>query len=225
MQGNPFLRIQDSWNALVRGPSYIRSGGFNIFTHGFLDAHFTARGKHGAFTRLIYDLKEHGTIGFGIDQNTAIVMNDENSFRVAGTGGVYIIDVGSATRGSDYASNNGRWAIKNVRVFYLTAGDRYYFRSRNIYYASGKRRNEGNYVWAKYSADIFSREMFTLLSRGFFNANRATRTYGYTSELNPRYRVDFFKRSNSYSMVGNVNGVSKMSYANLYIDIYCMTNC
>jgi len=225
MQDNPFLKIQDSWNALVYGPNYIKSGGFGIFNHGFLDVHFSTRGKHGAFARLIYDLRSYGTIGFGIDQDTAMVMDNENSFRVAGTGAVYIIDVGSATKGSTSSSNNGRWAVRNVKVFYLTAGDRYYFNSRTIAFASGKRANAGNYVYAKYTADIFSSNMFTYLSRGFFNANRSTSTYGYTSELYPRYRINFFKKSNSRSYVGTVNGVSKMSYANLYIDIYCMRNC
>ena len=225
MQDNPFLKIQDSWNALVYGPRYIRSGGFGLFNHGFLDVHFSTRGKHGAFARLIYDLRSYGTIGFGIDQDTAMVMNDDYSFKVVGKGAVYIIDVGQAIKGSTSSSNNGRWAVRNVKVFYLTAGDRYYFRSRNIYFASGKKLNAGNYVWAKYSADIFSQEMFTYLSRGFFNANRASRTYGYTTEINPRYRIDFRKKSNSKSYVGRVNGVSKMSYVNLYIDIYCMTNC
>jgi len=224
MQGNPFLKIQDSWNALVRGPNYYGNGGFNLFRHGFLDVHFSTRGKQGAFTRLIYDLRSYGRIGFGIDEDTAIVMDNENSFRVAGTGGVYIIDVGSAYRGSAYAVNNGRWAIRNVRVFYLTAGDRYNFNTKTITF-SGKRRNSGNNVSARSSSDIFSNNMFTSITRGFFNANRSTQTYGVTSEIRPRYRINFFKRANSRSYVGRVNGVSKLSYGNLFMDIYCNRNC
>ena len=225
MQSNPFLKIQDSWNALVYGPNYIGAGGFGIFNHGFLDVHFSTRGRHGAFARLIYDFRSYGTIGFGIDQDTAIVMDNENSFRVAGTGAVYIFDVGSAIKGSTSSSNHGRWAVRNIRVFYLTAGDRYYFNTGMISFASGKKVNAGNNVSAKYTADIFSDNAFTSLSTRFFNANRSTSTYGYTSELYPRYRVNLFKKSNSRSYVRKTNGVSKMSYANLYIDIYCMSNC
>jgi len=224
LQANPVLQIQDSWNALVYGPIYA-SRGMSIFNHGFLDVHFSTRGRHGAFTRLIWDKKTYGTMGFGIDQNTAMVMQDENSFTVAGTAGVYMIDVSVATAGSAYAVNNGRWALENVRVFYLTDGDSYNFNTRTITLARGKAKNAGNDVYAKYSADIFSDDMFTLLTTGFFNASLSTSTYGYTTETDPRYRINFRKTSISSSYVGTVNGVSKMSYVYLYMDIYCSENC
>jgi len=223
-QTTPVLQIQDSWNALVYGPIYA-SQGFSIFPHGFLDVHFSTRGRIGAFTRLIYDKKSLATIGFGVDQDTAMVLSSDTSFSVVGTAGVYIIDVGSAVKGSTSTTNKNQWAIRSVRVHYLTSGDGYNYGTKVITLARGKTRNLGKKVSATYSNDIFADSSFTTIAKSLFASSTATSTYGITSEIDPEYRVNLRKTSVSEAFSGTINGVAYTSFINLYIDIYCYKNC
>jgi len=225
LQDNPFLMIQDSWSALSKNIAFYRNGGFGIFNQGFLDVHFNTRAKQGAFSRLIYDQRTHGSVGYGIDEDTAMLITTDANFRVIGTGSVYVFDVDYAKAGSTKASNNGRWALQDIKVIKLTRGDRYTYKGKAILFGSGKPRNYGNAVYAKYSADIFSSNMFSTLTVGFFNANLSTTAYGYTSETNPRYRLDFKKKSTSRMYKGTVNGALLTSYMSMYMDIYCFQNC
>ncbi len=219
MQANPVPGTKSSYNSLLSGSSYY-SRGYGIFTHGFIEVHFTNRGRVGSFTRLVQDLRSYNTIGFGVDQNTAMVMNGEGSFQVQGTQGVYVIDVSSATKGSDHSSNKGRWAIKNVKVSYLTDGDSFSFGSRTISFASNKSKVKETGVAARTSGNIFASGAFTSVTTSLFKS-RAETTIADTSQSHPEYRFDFRESSNSVAYQSG----SRLSYRGLYMDIYCLKNC
>jgi len=220
LQKTPVLQIQDSWNALVNGPRYVAQAGLGIFTKGFFDAHFSTRGRMGVFTRNIWD--KGGSIGFGVDQDTAMVMDTTSSFTVTGVAGVFIVDVSDAIKGSLYSSNKNRWALRNVKVSYLTSGDGYTFSSNSVKISTSKSRFTGSTnSAAKYSSDIFSTDGFTTITTGLFRSKTSTKTYGLTTETKPQYRLDFTKKSDSRAYISG----SKISYVNLYMDIYCVKNC
>ena len=202
----------------------MKEGGLGLFEHGFLDVHFTQRGRHGSFTRLIFDLQKNGKIGFGIDENTAMVMQDNESFKVVGAGGVYIIDVSSAKKKSGQEKSK-RWSVEDVRVFYLTEGDSFNFNTRHFKFAKGKIINNGIEKHAKVSKDIFNNDAFTKVTTDLFNSKLSESTYGLSSETKARYRLDFRKTAVSEGLIGEINGTVYQSYANLFMDIYCVKNC
>ena len=220
LQSTPIPGLRSSYSSLTRGPDYIRNGGFGVFTHGFLGVHFTNRGRVGSMTRLIQDLRGSSTIGFGVDQNTAMVMNGESSFQVQGTQGVYVIDVRNAVRGSTHSSNRNRWAVRNVKVSYLTDGDVFYFGSRSISFASNKSRVRETGVAARSSSNIFAPGAFTSVTTSLLRSRSET-TIGDTSQSRPKYRFDFRETSNSVAYASG----SRLSYRNLYMDVYCLRNC
>jgi len=220
MQSGPIPGTRSSFSSLTRGPDYIRNGGMSLFNQGFIGVHFTNRGRVGHLTRMVQDLRGTSTIGFGVDQNTAMIMNGERSFRVEGTQGVYVIDVRNAVRGSTHASNRGRWAIRNVRVSYLTDGDSFNFGSRTVSFAGNKSRVRETGVAARRSGNIFASGAFTSVTTSLFRS-RAETTIGETSQSRPEYRFDFRETANSVAYASG----SRLSYRGLLMDIYCIRNC
>lgn len=86
---------QTSWETLVNGPAYQPDAGLGLFKNGFVDTHFSEQGRYGNLLRLVYDLRAYSKIGFGIDENTAMLVQG-SKFEVLGSGGVYIFDVSNA---------------------------------------------------------------------------------------------------------------------------------
>ncbi len=92
------------------------------------DQHFRQRDRLG---RLIYLIAAHpGLLGVGVDENTAAIVEDEESITVAGTGAVTIVD-GSGIESTDVADakKGGPVAVSNVRIHILTAGCSYHITS------------------------------------------------------------------------------------------------
>lgn len=64
--------------------------GLGLINDVIIDQHFAQRGRIG---RLLVGIAENpGVLGVGIDEDTAIVINYNKSFKVIGSGAVYIID-------------------------------------------------------------------------------------------------------------------------------------
>lgn len=99
------------------------AGGHGFFKYGVLDSHFSQRTREG---RLVRATKESGMdYGFGVDENTALVVgkpaaNGGTTMSVLGAGGVFVVDVRSATASG---ATNGNYAINGVKVHYLVQGD------------------------------------------------------------------------------------------------------
>jgi len=85
------------------------------------DQHFRQKDRLG---RLLYLIAAHpGLLGVGIDENTAAIVEDENSIAVFGTGAVTIVD-GSEITATNVAEvgSGGAVAASNIRVHVLTNG-------------------------------------------------------------------------------------------------------
>jgi len=223
----PVPGARTSYNTLVNGPTFIATKGFDLFSYGFLDVHVNARSRQGRLTRVLRDYRSYGRLGFGIDEDTAMVLQDEK-FQVLGTNGVLVLDVYSASSATGNDDDNGRWAVKSARGTYLTTGDRYNITSRIVTIPSYKKRltsETENDVYAKMTYDIFTPGMFGTLTTRLFLAELSDSTYGYTEETDPRYRVDFRKTSSSYGYMGEQDGTTHITYLNLMMDMYCYSNC
>jgi len=220
MQSTPVRSMRESWSALVYGSTYAARAGLGLFNAGIMDVHFSTRGRLGALARFVYDYQSSSTIGFGVDQDTAFVTTDDDLFEVVGTSGVSIIDVSEASKYSP-DGNGKRWAIRNVKVSYLTDGDSYYASSGEIVFADDKSELEGSdSVTPRTTSNVFGDGAFISVARSLFSSSE-TETSGTTMESKPRYEIDFRKEDDS---VGYSSG-SLISFRNLYVDIYCVLNC
>jgi cyanophycinase len=120
MMSEPMILGGTSLEALIHGPSSAAGKpgvplgkGLGFFSHGLVDQHFLKRGRLG---RLLVAMFASGhERGFGIDENTAMVV-EGRSLRVVGERGMLLIER-SAGASADEAGFRG------VSVSYLDDGD------------------------------------------------------------------------------------------------------
>ena len=94
--------------------------GLGFFRGGIIDQHFNqSRGRLGRLARAVAEKKVR--FGFGIDENTAMIVGPEGAIEVAGRGCVTIVDAGAAVY--DDAPLGCR--IRGLRLSCLEAGDRF----------------------------------------------------------------------------------------------------
>ncbi len=95
--------------------------GFGFMDQVIIDQHFAARKRHN---RLICVVLEHPTLpGIGIDEDTAILVYPDNTFRVYGEGTVIVYDARQAA--AIRHNEKGVLAARNIKMDLLVAGDRY----------------------------------------------------------------------------------------------------
>jgi hypothetical protein len=104
------------------------SPGLGLFPAALADQHFLARGRFGRLLVAI-DALDQFDLAFGIDENTALVVDGERTWAV-GASGVVVID----ERGS---RREGR-ALLGARVHLLGTGDQFDLGSRRVTPAAGK---------------------------------------------------------------------------------------
>ena len=125
------------------------SRGLGFFTAALADQHFLARGRIGRLIVAIHELPEFD-LGFGIDENTALVVEGEKVWPV-GASSVVVLD----ERG---AQSSGR-SVNGLRLHVLSTGDSYDVTRRAVTIGEGKTAlTEGGAVSAP--ADPFARWEF-----------------------------------------------------------------
>ena len=241
----PMVTGGESYNALRYGSytsinpnypddlSYDSLGGFGLFKYGLIDTHFSERGRQGRIVRLASDTSK--TMAYGVDENTALVVTDADTtsanMQVIGQNGVFIFDLGSATKGT-----GTYWSISNVKTTYLTDGDGFNPNSKTPSIATWKTALAGRERYAtpvSPTRDIFSspnnsttsgrrnpRE-FVRVSTDLFDS-RGTSTTGQSYETGPIFEAKLSKSSSlgSAGYQGTKNSVSYISYKNLRVDLY-----
>jgi len=132
------------------GQGVLVTKGLGLFPHGLVDQHFNARARIG---RLVMTLmgnkkegsqefgdKKGGSLGFGIDENTALIYNSkQDRMIVAGAAGVTILNTANAR--IFYAQNLP--VIENISLSYLEEGDSYDFTTGIVMPAEGKQSTKG----------------------------------------------------------------------------------
>jgi cyanophycinase len=123
MQSDPMLLGGASLDSLTIGlvddpdtPGLSLGPGLGFFEHGLVDQHFIERARIG---RLVAGLRQTGQrFGFGIDENTAMLVRD-GTIDVIGETGLVVVDM---TR----ARNDTRaGTVSGIRLSYLDDGDRF----------------------------------------------------------------------------------------------------
>ena len=110
--------------------------GLGFATESFIvDQHFLARGRIG---RLLPVMVERGfTVGLGVDENTAAIVNGE-SIEAIGASGVLLIELDQADR----TPGRKPFALRNARLSLLGDGDRVDLRTRTVTPSANKRAGQ-----------------------------------------------------------------------------------
>ena len=88
MMGNSMILTGDS-DENPRFGSVEMAPGTDLIVGCMVDTHFSQRGRHGRLLTAVAHYPQD--IGFGIDENTAVIV-DKNQFKVIGEGSVTVID-------------------------------------------------------------------------------------------------------------------------------------
>jgi cyanophycinase len=114
--------------------------GLGFFPCGIVDQHFIVRARFGRLSLAVMTSKEQGNLGFGVDENTALVYHGkENRITVAGASGVTLLNASGAR--ISYIQNLP--VIENLSVSYLEEGDSWDAATGIITPAEGKQPTKG----------------------------------------------------------------------------------
>lgn len=96
--------------------------GLALISNVVIDSHFAQRGRMG---RLLGAVSQNPrNLGLGIDEDTAILVETDNKFRVLGSGAVYVLDGSTVTYSSLSQENpEGILTIHNVKLHVLGEND------------------------------------------------------------------------------------------------------
>ena len=105
--------------------------GLGLIHDVVVDQHFAERGRLG---RLLGAIAQNPRqLGIGIDENTAMIMHDQESFEVLGAGAVYVLD-GSDSSYSNLADEKDEqektMALFGIKLHVLSEGNRFDLRER-----------------------------------------------------------------------------------------------
>jgi cyanophycinase len=236
-----------SYNALLNGAFpdgekvgpddliYDPLGGIEMMDSYQLYSHFGERGRQGRLIRLLSDTRDQSRgvqYGFGVDEDTALVVYDVNTTQatgeVVGRGGVLLVDISS----SSLDTTAEYFTIRRVTGHYLTHGDHIDLTTREVQFDTTWKfdlaGNESN-LFAMTSDNIFGgvieaggKPEFVRVSTSLFDAQLDTVTSGTTIEKSPKFLVTFSKDTAiSRGFGGNspVTGRWEISYSDLLIDI------
>ena len=106
------------------GGSLQMAPGFGLIPGVIIDQHFAQRGRIG---RLVAGVAQNPRIlGIGIDEDTAIVCDDQSCFRVLGSGAVYVADGADITYSNLTEEQTDRvLSTFDVRFHVLSMGDEF----------------------------------------------------------------------------------------------------
>lgn len=102
--------------------------GLEFMPHSMIDTHFSQRGRHGRLLTAVAHYPQD--LGFGVDENTAMVVED-GSFRVIGENTVTVIDAAPITYTNlPDVNRDEALTLHDVRVHVLAAGHRFNWKAR-----------------------------------------------------------------------------------------------
>lgn len=138
MMSQPMLQGGTSLEALVHGvtedpaqPGLLVGSGLGFFPFGMVDQHFIKRGRLG---RLVVAMTWAGIpVGFGIDENTALIVEGAAG-KVVGEYGAMLIDI------SQMQTDRNRRIFQDFSLSYLDHGDAIDLRTRTVFPGADKRK-------------------------------------------------------------------------------------
>ncbi len=150
IMSNPMIGNGNSYEAILHGiidgrnvkvdPDSIGdrmliTNGIGFLKYGITDQHFIERGRIG---RLIAACVSSGiTLGYGISEDSALVLLGGDQIEVIGERGVIVIDTSDAKVHSTYGTIPH---ITNIKLHYIEEGDRYDI-AKNVFFINKLKRS------------------------------------------------------------------------------------
>jgi cyanophycinase len=98
--------------------------GLGLIRGMIIDQHFAERGRLGRLLGAV--VQNPKTLGIGIDEDTAIVVENRETFQVFGSGAVYVIDARDVTYSNiTEAQADDTLSVHDLHMHVLTRGDRF----------------------------------------------------------------------------------------------------
>lgn len=124
-----FTDHYNSMDEQENGPVLL-SDGLGFFNHGVIDQHFDRKARLGRLIAVLHKQHDSEKLGFGIDEDTALVFNSStNTFNVAGSGMVTIADISNSQIRRDI--HKGLTA-NNIDISLLSSGDSFNISTKKI---------------------------------------------------------------------------------------------
>jgi len=104
--------------------------GFGLISNVIIDQHFRQRDRIGRLLSLV--ASNPGLLGLGIDEDTAVIIDDHNVIEVIGRHSVTIVDGSEIFSDIFQVKAYGEITVSNARLHLLTPGRRFDMRSRSL---------------------------------------------------------------------------------------------
>jgi cyanophycinase len=102
----------------------------------FADQHLLVRGR---FARMLPAMLAHGyKLGVGVDENTAAVVTGGKQIEIVGYKGAVVVDMSGAVSVSKSDALN----VRNVKLSYLSRGDRYDLQAKTLILGTDKAQHK-----------------------------------------------------------------------------------
>ncbi|MEO0466157.1 MAG: cyanophycinase [Pseudomonadota bacterium] len=143
MGGTSFEAVASGVTEDPESSGILMGKGLGFFEHGVIDQHFIKRGR---LARLVVAMAHSGRgQGFGIDENTALIVEGIQA-RVVGEYGVFFIDMRNAS------IDLGAHAFDKIRLDYLDDGDVIDLKNFTVTPSESKRKIKKNEIAYRASA-------------------------------------------------------------------------
>lgn len=197
--------------------------------HIFVDQHFIARGRFG---RALVAMQTYDfSVGLGVDEDTALVIERGSDAKVVGYSGAIIMDAREARRDA----NEKRFNWKNLRLSFLSHGDQINLQTMEVKLASEKKDEDKvdpfapdfkpYYVNRQFYNDVFSSAilldlMHKLVDSPFDDAvGLSFDGLAAQNDDSPAFEFRFSRRRDTASWEASNAPGSPLSVLNVYLDV------
>lgn len=120
--------------------------GLGLLPGTVVDQHFAQRDRFGRLIAVVAASPD--LLGIGLDEDTAVLVSDEESFEVVGSGSVFCVDLRGATSDADTARGTAPLMVSGATVHFLPAGSHFDLNTRTLVPAHGGNRQTPSAVLA-----------------------------------------------------------------------------
>ncbi|MDP4549415.1 cyanophycinase [Alkalihalobacillus macyae] len=231
IMSDPMIGAGTSLGALNEGVTYkdnygneddnrvFLTKGLGFFENGMVDQHFVKRGRFG---RLIVGAWDAGNeMAYGIDENTAMVIRNENkSIEVVGESGLVIVDLSKAKKTKDFPA-----AMKGVSISYIEKGDRYFWDTKKYMITEDKPVIETSYYPASsVNTAIFGEDALKQVLTYDLVDSKSNQAIGLAYELTSEkkgkgFKLVFSQTKDTKGYWGKIDGVESYAAINVSLDL------
>jgi len=198
--------------------------GLNFFKYGIVDQHFDKKNRLGRLVAATLLNDANYRMGFGVDENTALVYYSKTqTIEALGAGGLTIVN----SKNAELKKNNSTLTFVNVLISHISSGDQYNLITEEITYSTLRKPTIGNE-----SYDIKSSVQTGIFSPNSSNfkdfvsyylidnkSNSQITTYCFDDE-NMGLKIRFSKTAKTKGYwTDKINGRDDYSFENIRLDI------